>query len=275
MKVISVYNKKGGVGKTTTVMAMASYLTEFAHKRVLVVDLDSQRNLTQGYSVKDSSPSSYELLIKEEPLLKCIRVLKADLTEDKKVKRLNLGLIPSTKDVDKVPTQLSSEMGAFANLKEAIESSPNLDQIFDYIILDCPPAYNLITVNALTASDYVIIAALPEQFSIAAVEDTDKMMKDIKKYGNPNVKVAGVLITKRKLFGKNDTLVFKNTVSDLKKITKEIHNAPVFESMIRDSTKVGESQRKGIPLLEYDPECPVAKDYISFMEELLKIIEEN
>lgn len=248
-KIIAILNHKGGVGKTTTTINLAAAFQQ-KKKRVMVIDLDGQANLTEsfGYSIEEEK-TVYGAL-KGEYALPLIE------TES------GITLVPSCLDLSAAESELINEPGREMILRGLIAKVPNIDK-FDYVLIDCPPSLGLLTLNALTASDYLII---PVQAQFLAMRGMAKIMNVIhimQERLNPGLKVGGIIITQ---YDQRKTL--NKSVSDL---IKDSFCDQVFKTIIRDNVSLAEAPIKGQNIYEYNKNSNGAKDYMELAKEVLKL----
>lgn len=243
--IISISNHKGGVGKTTSAINIGAGLNKLK-KKVLLIDLDPQANLSHSLGIIDQENNIYGALRGE---------YKAEPTNILK----GLDLIPSTLDLSGAEVEMSGEAGREYILKEIIEPFKNS---YDYIIIDSPPSLGLLTVNSFTASDQIYI---PMQAQYLALQGLAKLMEitdKIKKRLNKGLSIGGVFITQY-----DNRKVLNREVADI--IAKHFKNE-VFKTKIRDNVALAEAPTKGLDIFRYNSKSYGAEDYLSLSKEIIK-----
>ncbi|MGL5583367.1 MAG: ParA family protein [Cetobacterium sp.] len=249
-KVIAVINQKGGEGKTTTVRNL-SYILAVKGKKVLTIDMDSQGNLTTNCD-----------LLKRE-LETIVDVFKGE-------KEINEVIINVQKNLDHIPNNIKmSKFGLYHDksagwselLKEAIEP---IKSNYDYIFIDCPPALEFATYNALEAADDIIITLQAEENSIEGIADLLDSVNEIREATNENLNIMGIVVTKFKKATK-----LQNQFHDM---LKNHFGDAVFNTIIRDNIKIAEANYNHKSVVELDKNSNGAKDYLALAKEVLKRI---
>lgn len=244
-KTIAVSNHKGGVGKTTTVVNIGAGLAALK-KKVLLIDLDPQANLTQSYGVVKPEFTIYDTLKGEHPLFP-INIMK------------NLDIIASTLDLSGAEMELSSEAGREYILEEALSQ---LKDKYDYIIIDCPPSLGLLTINALTTADEVFIPLQSHFLAIKGLTKIIEVINKVKKRLNKKLEITGVVVTQ---FDKRKVL-HRDVVETIKTYFQD----KVFETRIRENIALAEAPSQGLDIFRYSPDCYGAEDYHALCKEIIK-----
>ena len=253
-KVISVANQKGGVGKTTTTVNLGTILAKKG-KKVLLIDADPQGNATSGLGVEnDVEISTYDILVNDSTI--------QDAIQDTIIK--NLKVCPSNMNLAGAEVELVSMMSREQRLKEKLEEEKNN---FDYILIDCPPSLGLITLNAFTASDSVLIPVQCEYFALEGLGQLLNTINLVKKHLNKNIQIEGALLTMYDI----RTNLSNQVVKEVKKYFED----KVYKTVIPRNVRLSEAPSYGMPITEYDPRSKGAKSYQKFAKEFLKINEEE
>ena len=243
--IIAVCNKKGGVAKTTTAHALGAGLA-YKGKRVLLIDLDSQCNLSQAVGADLMRSGSGSVLRGEAAAANTVQ----QITD-------TLHIIPGEAGLAKDITETGKEY----RLKEKLEELP---PVYDFIVIDTPPALGILTVNALTAADQLIIPAQADYFSLQALGDLQTVLNVVRKYTNRNLHTMGILFTRhnpRTVFTRDLDTVITDTAASL--------NTKVFTSRIREAVAVKEAQATHKDIFSYAPKSKVAEDYRLFVDEVV------
>ena len=251
-KIVSVANQKGGVGKTTTAVNLSTILAKKG-KRVLLIDADPQGNATSGIGMdKDVEFSTYDLLVSDKSLVNII----------KKSEIKNLYICPSNINLAGAEVQLVSMMSREQRLKEKLDVYKSK---FDYIFIDCPPSLGLVTLNAFTASDSVLIPVQCEYFALEGLGQLFNTVELVKKHLNKNLEIEGALLT---MYDART-----NLSNQVVKEVKKYFNDKVYRTVIPRNVKVSEAPSYGLPITVYDPISKGAKSYEKFTREFLKLNE--
>lgn len=259
MRVIALMNQKGGVGKTTTTVNLGAALAE-AGKRVCLIDVDPQAHLTINYGVEPSPDvvSLYNVLVEERPITEAVQEVET-----------NVSLVPSSIDLAAAEIELVSVLGREQILKKRIEAA---DFDFDYVLLDCPPSLGLLTLNALSVANEVVIPMLPHFLALQGVGKLLETVHLVSRRMNPGLKVTGIVLT---MFD-SQTKLSGEVLSDLNSFIEGAKGkalpwagARIFRSKIRRNIKLAESPSFGKTILKYDPASNGAQDYRSLAKELL------
>lgn len=247
--VYAISNQKGGVGKTTTTGNLAAGLHGKGF-RVLVVDMDPQGNLgfSMGADVTDR-PTLYEILKGEVKIQYALQKLpQADFIAS--------SILLSTIEMEFTDT------GREFLLKDALEP---LQERYDYILLDTPPALGILTINAFTAAHAIIVPMLSDIFSLQGISQLTETVERVRRYCNPDLFIKGILLTKH-----NPRSILCREVRGTAELIGQDLHIPVFQSFIRSSISVSEAQSFQKSIMEYAPESSVAKDYEAFVQELVQ-----
>ncbi len=248
-KVISIANQKGGVGKTTTAINIAAILAK-KNKKVLLIDADPQGNATSGLGVSKESPfSTYDILINDVEIVNTIQ--KVDIK--------NLDICPTNMSLAGAEVELVGAVGREYRLKDKIDKAKDN---YDYIFIDCPPSLGLITLNALTASDSVLIPVQCEYFALEGVGELLKTIDLVRKYYNRNLTIEGAVLT---MYDPRTKL--SNQV--VKEVNKYFENR-VFETLIPRNVRLSEAPSYGKPIITYDSMSKGARSYEKLVKEFLK-----
>ena len=259
MQIIGIINQKGGVGKTTTAAATAAILLE-KKKRVLVVDMDAQCNLSNYYGLDEG------YLENIETTFNCLTTTKYNL-KNAIIETEQGDIVPSSIQMAGVESIIMPDLDRHLRLKQALHSVEN---DYDYVILDTPPALGIITINALTAADYVVIPALADRFSMQGINQVVKTIELVKETVNPKLKIAGILMTSYQ----KSTSLQQNMQHFIKELGEQL-NIKTFENMIRFTVMVKEAQAQRQSLIQYAKHKDVTYDYRKYVDELLYVIEEE
>lgn len=248
-KVISFSNQKGGVGKTTTCVNMASYIASKG-KKVLLVDLDPQGNATNGLGFKKSEikNSVYNVMIDEMPIAEA--VIKTEVK--------NLEILPSSIDLAGAEVELVYVKNREKVLKAVLDVAKNS---YDYIMIDCPPSLGLLTINALSAADTVIIPIQSEYYALEGLSQLMNTIKLVVKHLNENLKVEGVVLT----MNDNRAVISRQISEEIRKY----FGKRVYETVIPRNIRLAEAPSHGVPIMIHDGKCTGAKAYESLTNEFL------
>tara|TARA_A100001388_G_scaffold166642_1_gene124441 strand:+ start:918 stop:1679 length:762 start_codon:yes stop_codon:yes gene_type:complete len=250
-KIISVSNQKGGVGKTTTALSLSAALGVL-EKKVLLIDMDPQSNATSGLGVdsNEATLSSYDLIIGNAKA--------SNITIQ--TSSPNLDLIPAKIDLVGLEIEIVNESSREYLLKNALEK---IKEKYDFIIIDCPPSLGLITLNALTCSNSVIIPIQCEYFALEGLGKLLNTIKGVQKVHNPNLSLEGILLT---MF--DSRLRLSNQVKqDVKKHFGNI----VFNTIIPRNVSLGEAPSHGESILMYNATSKGSKSYLKFAQEIVNL----
>lgn len=247
-KVISVTNQKGGVGKTTTSLALATGLQDKGFK-VLAIDMDPQANLTFSLGGEgDDGPTVYELLRGEvQPRFSIQRTSYVDLIAS--------NIVLSGAELE------FAEEGREYILKKVLRS---LHQRYDYIVIDSPPALGFLTINALAASHYMVIPMLADIFSLQGIAQLGDSLLRLRQYCNPQLEIGGILLCRYD----NRTVLGKRIFETAEMVAEQI-GTQLFRTKIRPSVAIQEAQTNQVSMFEYAPRNTGVRDYMAFVEELL------
>ena len=240
-------NQKGGVGKTTSAINIGAYLAE-AGKSVLLVDFDSQANLSIGVAAKPPKPGIYELL-------------SGSVTTDQAIKKTavaGLDVIPADIDLAGAAVELIGQDERVFFLKKAL--TPVMDR-YDYILIDCPPSLGLLTLNGLAAASAVLIPMQCEYFAMEGLKLLLQTIKDIQKNINPALGIGGIFFT---MYDPRTRLA-----QDVVKQVGAYFKTAVFSTIIPRNVRLSEAPSYGMPVSLFDPQCSGAKAYKSLAQELI------
>jgi len=252
-KIISVINQKGGVGKTTTVINLASALAEQG-KKVLVIDLDPQGNATTGLGVSNSEENQniYKVIIGQNDIESCI---KASCVE-------NLDIISSNVNLSGLEVEIANDSNKAFLLKVILGKNQSILSKYKNIFIDCPPSLSLLTVMSLVVADELLIPLQTEFFALEGISQLVKTIDRIKISLNPNLNIRGILLT---MFDKRNKL--SNQVDEeARKYFKE----KVYKTVIPRNVRLSEAPSHGVPCIVYDRTCLGSKSYIELAKEFME-----
>ncbi len=255
-RIITLANQKGGVGKTTTAINLATALAAIG-ERVLIVDLDSQGNASTGLGIDRNARdiSSYDLLVGEASVAQA-----AIMTEVPRV-----SLVPSTLDLSGVELTIAGEPDRVFKLRNAFKALGELrieDQSVSYVLIDCPPSLNLLTINALVAADAVLVPMQAEFFALEGLSQLLQTIEQIRSTLNPRLSIQGVVMT---MFDKRNSLS-EQVLADVRGAMGNL----VYETVIPRNVRLAEAPSYGKPALLYDIECAGSQAYLKLATEVIR-----
>jgi len=248
-QIFAIANQKGGVGKTTTTVNLATAFSALGHK-VLVVDMDPQGNAGTGLGLKRSTVkhSVYDVLFD--------RATASEAAMRTKLPRLNI--IPSSVHLAGADVELSSVIGREARLKEALEECAN---DYDYVFIDCPPSLNFLTINALVAAQAIIVPLQCEFYALEGLSQLTKTVKLVQKHYNPTLDIHGIALTMYDRRNRITKLVDKDV--------RGYFEDKVYNTTIPRNVRLSEAPSYGLPGLVYDMKSAGAQAYIKLAREIL------
>lgn len=248
-KKIAIVNQKGGVGKSTTAVNLGAGLAE-KNNKVLIIDIDPQGNASSGLGIEKSKVeyTVYDLLIESEPALKA--VLKTDND--------NLDIIPANIELAGAEIELVSIMSRESRLKKSLVK---ITDKYDYIIIDCPPSLGLLTLNALTAADSVMVPIQCEYYALEGLGQLMNTIELVRKNLNSDLRIEGVLMT---MYDARTNLS-EQVIDEVKEYFSDL----VFESIIPRNVRLSEAPSFGKPILDYSSNSKGAKAYRQLAEEVI------
>ncbi|MDE1131629.1 MAG: AAA family ATPase [Ascidiaceihabitans sp.] len=252
-KIIAVANQKGGVGKTTTTINLSAALAEAGH-RVLVVDLDPQGNASTGLGIEQSDRefTTYELLLEDIDLKD---VIQASAIE-------NLAIIPATVDLSSADLELVSNEKRSFLLHDALRQTQIDEFEFDFILIDCPPSLNLLTVNAMIAAHTVLVPLQSEFFALEGLSQLMLTIREVRQSGNTDLRIEGVVLT---MYDKRN-----NLSQQVEQDARDNLGDLVFKTVIPRNVRLSEAPSFAMPVLTYDSASKGAIAYRALAQELIE-----
>ena len=254
MKIISVINQKGGVGKTTTVINLAAGLASQG-KKILVIDLDPQGNATTGLGLNNLENSN-------ETIYGVLNGTKSISASVKKTQFKNLDIITSNVDLSGLEVETADDSNRAFILKAKLSAYLNNSRgSYDYVLIDCPPSLSLLTVMALVCSNSLLVPLQTDFFALEGLTQLIKTIERIKVSLNPDLKIKGILLT---MYNKRNKLS-----SQVEKEARDYFNEKVYSTVNPRNVRLSEAPSHGMPVLIYDKSCPGSKSYFSFTDEFI------
>ncbi len=247
--VIALANQKGGVGKTTTSVNLGACLAD-AGKKVLLIDLDPQGNATSGLGIdkKKIEQSVYDVLINDVALHDVIRPSS----------HRGLDIAPTTIELSGAEVELTSMMARETRLKDGFE---DVQDQYDYILIDCPPSLGLLTINAFTAADSILIPVQSEYYALEGLSQLINTIQLVRKHFNKNLKIEGVLLT---MFDKRT-----NLGQEVNNEVKKFFGDQVYKTVIPRNVRLSEAPSHGLAIIDYDKRSTGAQVYQQLAKEVL------
>ena len=254
MKIISIINQKGGVGKTTTVINLASALSQNG-KKILVIDLDPQGNATTGLGLLNTSQS-------DQTIYGILNGTSSVLNTIKKTNFQNLDLISSNVDLSGLEVETAGDNDRAFILKTKLTAYLNdSGGSYDYILIDCPPSLSLLTVMALVTSNSLLVPLQTEFFALEGLTQLMKTIERIKVSLNPSLEIQGILLT---MYDRRNKLS-----SQVEQEARDYFKDKVYQTVIPRNVRLSEAPSHGVPVLIYDKNCIGSKSYYNFTDEFM------
>lgn len=246
-KVIAIVNHKGGVGKTTTTLNLGKALS-LSGKKVLLIDIDPQANLSQSIGIEEPDENIYTAFFQNG---------KLPIFEIEN----NFNLVPSSLDLSEAELKLQKEVNGYFKLKKLLNE---VKKDYDFILIDCPPSLSILTINSLIASNSVIIVVQAEYLATKGLQTIISLIDELKENLNPDLKIMGMLVTQI------DRTIIRQQIAEQ---LKNIYSEKVFETTIRNNVTLTEASAMKQDIFTYNDKCSGAVDYMNLAKEILSYYE--
>ena len=250
-RIITIANQKGGVGKTTTAINLATALAAIG-ERVLIVDLDPQGNASTGLGIerRDRKLSSYDLMVGTHTVMETVQETAVP----------NLFIVPSTMDLLGIEMEIAQQADRVFRLRRALEGASANG--FSYILVDCPPSFNLLTMNAMAAAHSVLVPLQCEFFALEGLSQLLETVDQVRRTVNPSLDIQGIVLT---MFDSRNNLA-QQVVSDVRTHLGE----KVYHTLIPRNVRVSEAPSYGKPAILYDLKCAGSQAYLQLASEVIQ-----